>query len=123
MTRRLPPYGREMAERLAAGRPPKNGVWLYVGAGAWDRGRPSLQYSTRGVLILPPGEAPSAFRWPVASCDVLVLHGGGLTGSELRDLAVLLVRAGASLVTIVGAEQELGEPIWTARPEVRSDAA
>jgi len=124
--RRNPPYGRVQAKRIAAGDLPRNGVWVYCGADAWARAEASLRYPSRGTLVWPGAEPPDAFRWPVTGLDCLILHEsgeGGLTADELRELAIELVRSGAALVVAVGAEAQLGSPIWTARPEVHRDVA
>jgi hypothetical protein len=97
--KKLPPFGALLSERQKFKNPP----WLVVvcvGAGAWA---PAKARKVRGDsvgLVLPPGENPSAFTWPVNGCRVVVEWNTGPGVELVVELARELLRAGAKTVTI-----------------------
>lgn len=96
--RRLPPYGAALARDLMAGRVPWNDARIYVGADAWDRAKRHTASAPR--LLLPPGDSPDHYRWPVEGCQVWVIAAGTVADSTLLRLAELLLDAGAEVVRI-----------------------
>ncbi len=116
--RRLPPYGARLRSGLSELR-------VYVGAGAWDRARAAedsivtgecahcghqrlAKPSSRGsFVVLPPGEDPAAYAWPVATLAVLVLVAGAWSVDECRRLGALLLDARARRVVVVWPNAEI----------------
>lgn len=83
--RRRPPYARGWPARWPAGAE----VIVYVGAGAWRRARSATHCPRHPRTLLPPGDDPAAYRWPVAGGVVIVM------GDADRD--ALLALSGALL--------------------------
>lgn len=95
---KLPPFARPLA-----GIAPKPGrsIWVYVGADAWAAGR---AMSSKGyeAVTLPPGDDPAGYDWRFAAgWSIVVFDTGGADLDALRKLGVLLIKAGATLVTVV----------------------
>lgn len=102
---RLPPFAREIQAAVAAGKNPN--VYVYSTPNAWDLARRRREYhGTDSALILPPGEAPESFRWPVVPGGLLVVATG-----QPRTLAFELARAiatrGTPLVSALYGDNEL----------------
>jgi len=93
--RRLPPYGIALAQKLRQDKP-ANVVWVACGERAWKRSKHDLRRPDSWATLLPPGEDPASYRWPVVGCDCLVIHTGGLSPQELKNLCRCLIRAGAN---------------------------
>jgi hypothetical protein len=69
---KLPPYGREVADAVHTGKNPN--VYVFAGADAWKRA--SNRRDARGpgeTMLLPPGEDPTAYRWPAVPGGVLIV--------------------------------------------------
>jgi hypothetical protein len=58
--RRLPPFGKSLAPSLS------KTFWCCIGSEAWGRGK-SQTWFPNSKVVLPLGEAPSAFDWHVAN--------------------------------------------------------
>lgn len=98
---RYPPYSRNLRDQIAQGVLPRLGVWLFLGPEAFDQAKIHL-CSTRSVLVLPDGEDPEAFVWPVKDLPVVIFDRLP-TGSDelfLKRLAYSLLAAGASVVLL-----------------------
>ncbi len=98
--RHLPPYAAQQRHKK-----PSNGIWVYAGRSAWDRARGDLDKTSRLVTILPMGDDPMVYRWPVAGDEAVVVHTGGETAERLRALGVTLVKQGALRVAIIDTEE------------------
>ena len=98
---KLPPFGRELATRLKFGNPPFHTV-ITIGMDAWRRCR-EWQRSPNdvGVLVLPDGDNPTAYAWPVTDQLVVIEAACGPTDADLRDLAAVLLAYDADVITIV----------------------
>lgn len=94
--RRLPPFAAQRRERR-----PTNGCWIYAGASAWGRARGDLDKPSRLVTLLPLGDDPEGYRWPVAGDEVVVVHTGGESPEVLRALAAVLIQQGALHVVVL----------------------
>jgi hypothetical protein len=61
--RKAPPFGREVAAELAAGRPVN--CTVFAGPKAWERAkRRRASLGPGSAMVLPAGEDPAMFRWP-----------------------------------------------------------
>lgn len=104
--KRLPPFAAQQQGKI-----PRNGVWVLAGLNAmvlidtgrdtWDRARGDLDDPSRLVTLLPLGDDPAGYRWPVAGDEVVVVHSGGETAERLRSLAVELIRQGSTHVVVL----------------------
>ena len=53
-------------------------------------------------MVLPPGNAPESYRWPVSGDDVIVKQHGDATAAEVERVSLELLRSGARLVVAIG---------------------
>lgn len=114
---RLPPFGHDVLSSIAAGGTPN--VYLFATLDAWNRARRRREHHGKGsALILPPGEAPDSFRWPVVPGGLLVVAIG-----QPRLLAFELGRCvttyGTPLANVIYGDNE---SLIVRRPEWRSAA-
>lgn len=108
-SRRLPPFGRELATRLAD-RPTWSRwkgtsadgnhltIWVYCGADAWVLAR--ARNADRLMLIVPPGEDPANYDWRLLrGHDPIVLRSCGQTdGAVIKAVILALMRDGVKRV-------------------------
>jgi hypothetical protein len=89
--KRLPPYAKR-----ATSNPDKGliGFYIYTGRDAWNIARDAKC----PALVLPDGERPECFRWPVAGHAVTVVRTSPLDTAVQLSLARELLRAGAEPV-------------------------
>lgn len=95
MTKR-PPFAAQQRNKI-----PTNGIWIYAGRDAWNRARGDLDKPSRIATLLPLGDGPDGYRWPVAGDEVVVVHTAAETAERLRSLAVELIRQGSTHVVVL----------------------
>jgi hypothetical protein len=97
---KLPPYGRELVERLKFNRIPDH-VIVCVGLNSWPRANQWCN-SPNNVwpLVLPSGDDPRAYKWPVRELLVVVQTECGPTDDQCRELSRVLLAYGAEEVTV-----------------------
>lgn len=102
--RKLPPFGKDLARKRLSGAP----INLYVCTGrtAWDIARARTN-NRADILVLPPGDDPHAYRWPVRGLDVLLCWPDGDYAGICR-FAELLIQSGARKVVAPWAEDKDG---------------
>lgn len=101
---RLPPYGREVAAAVASGQ--RVNVYVISGIAAWDRARKRHADKQPGnVMLLPPGEDPTAYRWPAVPNGVF-LHSVGEPRQRVFDLARAIVSCGTPMVFAIFGDDE-----------------
>jgi len=99
---RLPPFGREVEAALSAGQHPN--VRLYACADGWELAKQHrATFGPGSTLLLPLGDDPEAYRWPLV-CE-LVANVTGLSGDNLQRLARALVRDGCRLAYLLDANR------------------
>jgi len=97
---RLPPYGKALANRLKFGNTPFH-VVITIGMDAWRRCREwQSAPNDVSVLVLPDGDNPAAYAWPVSGQLVVVDVACGPTDEQLRDLAAVLLAYEADVITV-----------------------
>lgn len=106
MTRRpVPPFGRAVVAKLNRGERPN--VWVYGGSRAWEEARWRTYHIGPGTaLLLPPGDDPNGYRWPVAGLGIMLVWLDGslseprqdVTPPEIIRFAEVLVQNRARLV-------------------------
>lgn len=98
---RRPPYGREFASALSAGR--NLNVRLFANRpDPWSLARQHrLACGPASTLVLPVDADPEGFRWPEVRS--LVANVTGLPGETLHALARALIRDGCRLAYLLDA--------------------
>jgi hypothetical protein len=117
MTHRLPPFGRELAAGRTLGKPgrPPLLVVVFAGADAWTRAKAAHRRLVDvAPLVLPDGEPPGRFAWPVHE-QVVVIEAEGLGDLRILELVRALLLAGAAVVAVVTPDP-LG-PVWLYEPD------
>jgi hypothetical protein len=94
---KYPPYAKQA-------RPNGGEIRVYVGSLAWKHAKIRNSYCG-DALVMPGGDAPESFNWPVHGADVLVLQAGNLDLSVIPRLANVLAHAGATIVRVCHADQ------------------
>lgn len=98
-TKKLAPFAKALLERQRF----KNLPFLVVvclGAGAWDTAKARNTRGDSVSLVLPPGESPGAYIWPVAHCLTVIEWNQGPGEKLIIELARVLLIAGAESVTV-----------------------
>lgn len=96
----LPPYGQKLKRFLNTGAIPKNNVWVFFGAGAWQKAEVFNKH--KFALCLPYEAQPESYFWPVTGCHPLVIDTGGAFEADIvRRLAYLLLASGAVKVNVI----------------------
>lgn len=110
MKKKLPPYGKQLKERMRSGYQPKNGVNIYT---SWDMGR----VIPHGVTF-PPDATPNDFDWSfLAGQDISLINTESYADYEtLKTLAVLLVKSGVKRVGLI----DVDHPLQWFVPKVKS---
>lgn len=98
----LPPYGKELQEKLNANQIPANGVWLFLGPNAWRYAK-NHYFNGKSVLVLPEDKSPNDYVWPVQKTSVLILdlHANDINVMLIKRLAWQLLAAGAQMVFLL----------------------
>ncbi len=101
--KKLPPFGKLLADRQRFKNPP----WLVVvcvGADAWQSAKVRNARGDSVGLVLPPGDSPTSYTWPVNGCKCVIEWSTGPSVDDVVELAKTLLRSGAELVAV--------NPIW-----------
>jgi hypothetical protein len=93
--RKFPPYGKRLAEKLH----PDVNLIIYAGCNGWTLARARAAVGL-DVLLLPPGEDPNAYIWPVRRLHLALIWPDGVF-EEVRAFGELLIRQGAARVTAI----------------------
>jgi hypothetical protein len=98
---KYPPFGKELASRLKFNNPPFH-VVVTVGADCWNRAK-TWQKCPNDVhaLVLPDGDNPNAYTWPVNGLVVVIDVDIGPSDGQLRQLSACLLYGGAEAITVV----------------------
>lgn len=90
-SRRLAPYARHLDQS-------RRSIAILTGSNAWERAE-SRTWFDGCKLVLPLGDDPASYRWPVAGRDCILFGFGTPEPRErLIALSVALVQAGAAFV-------------------------
>ena len=109
-SKHLPPFGKQLQEKMRKGWQPTNGVNVYT---SWDMGR----VIPHG-LTFPPEANPSDFEWTfLAGHEISLINTESYADYEiLKELAVLLVKSGVKRVGII----DVDYPLQWFVPKVKS---
>ncbi|WAR44714.1 hypothetical protein [Methylomonas rapida] len=97
--KKLPPFGKLLADRQRFKNPP----WLVVvcvGGDAWNSAKARNQRGDSVALVLPPDADLVALSWPVKDCMVVIEWTQPAPEQMVVELAKALLKAGAESVTI-----------------------
>lgn len=113
MKKKLPPFGKQLKERMLKGYRPRNGINIYP---SWNMG-----HNYHHGITFPPEALPNDFDWSfLAGYEVSLINTEGYAYYEiLKQLAVLLVQSGAKRVGLI----DLVHPLQWFVPEVKGIAA
>lgn len=112
--KKAPPFGREVAAELAAGRPVN--CIVFAGPKAWERAkRRRASLGPGSAMVLPAGEDPAAFRWP--KLPGVLADARDLDYAGAYALARSLASGGSAPVYVVTS----GDSIIVRRPSRRAE--
>lgn len=97
--KKLAPFAKELLERQRFKNLPLL-VAVCVGTGAWESAKARNKRADSAGLVLPSGETPDAYIWPVAHCLVVIEWNTGPGVALVVELARELLSAGAESVTV-----------------------
>jgi len=98
---KVPPYGKPLKALLEQGQLPNNSVYLYIGQKAWDKGQLSAISRPTRTLILPYGQSPLLYEWPVNGCDILMIETSPIDTEYIENFANLLFSYGAIKIVLI----------------------
>ena len=113
MKKKLPPYGKQLKERMRSGYQPRNGINIYT---SWNMG-----HNYHHGVTFPPEALPNDSDWSfLAGQDISLVNTESYADYEtLKTLAVLLVRSGVMRVGLI----DVDHPLQWFVPEVKGVAA
>jgi hypothetical protein len=94
----LPPFARDLLRRRQAGG--AINLFIYAGPRAWKMARLRIRYNSP-TLVLPVGDDPSSYRWPVQGLEIALIWPEPGNRHEVISFGRLLVVEGAALVSAV----------------------
>lgn len=95
----LPPYGLKILKILRAKQLPTNDIFLFVGDGAWESAK--IHSQSQAVLLLPQGESPYNYLWPVEGCSVLTIIKSEVDSHIIKQLAHVVLSSGATVMRAI----------------------
>jgi len=102
--RKLPPYGKDLAKKRLSGA--CINLFVCCGKQGWDYARRRVRNNT-DALVLPHGEDPKKYKWPVRGLDVLLCWPDGDYAS-IYGFAEFLIQQGAKKVVAPWLEDKDG---------------
>jgi len=111
--KKLPPFGKQLKERMRKGYTPTNGVNIYT---SWNMG-----HNYHHGVTFPPEADPNEYDWSfLTGQEISLINTESYADYEtLKELAVLLVKSGAKSVGLIDIEH----PLQWFVPEVEGVAA
>lgn len=105
--KKLPPFGKPLAELQRQGLRPSNSINLFIGNRAWKKGADfSYSYPTR-TLILPPWLAADKYHWPVNQCEILIFDTGYAEKQYVEELVFYLFKDNAEKIYLSSCDHKL----------------
>lgn len=95
----FPPFGDALYQRLKTGHLPKNDVFVFFGFNAVQAANELS--NNQCVLALPLGHTPYRYSWPVRHCSILGIDKGGLSVSQIEEIAYVLLLSSATAVRVI----------------------
>ncbi|MFZ2403885.1 MAG: hypothetical protein WAW41_02035 [Methylobacter sp.] len=97
--KKLPPFGKELNARLRFGNHPFL-VYVCIGVDAWTTAKKCQQIQDNAALVLPAGEAPEKFTWPVRNCRCVIEWSTGPKADLIVRLIQCLIFESANTVIV-----------------------
>jgi len=106
MKKKLPPYGKQLQNKLQSEWQPSNGINIYT---SWGFGKTLRDRGLDHILVFPPDALPHDFDWSfLAGQEISLINTEGYADYEkLKKLAELLVKSGAKSVGLIDPEHPL----------------
>lgn len=102
--KKLPPYGRAVEAKQRT-RSYLN-IFVFAGDECWQRAQ-TRNNEGGDVLLLPAGDNPKNYRWPVCGQKLMLVWLDGMR-DEIISFGSLLIESGASLVVAPTKEDKEG---------------
>lgn len=83
---RLAPYGKTVTA--------SSNLFIFAGPGAWDRAQ---QRKKGNAMVLPEGDEPTAYKWPVHGLEVMLIWPDA-SRESIFGFGEHLIKSGADLV-------------------------
>ena len=118
MKKKLPPYGKQLKNKLQSGYYPTNGINIYT---SWALCKSYRDGGRDHILVFPPDAFPDDFDWSfLIGQQISLINTEGYADYEkLKALAVLLVKTGVKRVGLI----DVDHPLQWFVPEVKGIAA
>lgn len=84
-------------------------IFIFMGVHAWTRANTFRHPYFPSTLVLPPGESPFDFIWPVRDQDVYLLNTSPTNDAYVREVVGCLFNAGAKSIQYVGVDTPVTE--------------
>ncbi len=111
MNLKMIPFGKYLAVRQRFNNPPEY-VVIYVGDGSWQKAKQWPQNSDICPLVLPDGEQPGNYQWPVAGCRCVIEWSPGPSESQVSELIRCLLLSGSMVVVVRPMFVDRDSPAW-----------
>ena len=83
---RLAPYGKAVTKA--------SNLFIFAGPDAWDRAK---QRKKGNAMVLPEGDEPKAYKWPVHGLEIMLIWMDA-TRESVLEFGEHLIRSGAELI-------------------------
>jgi len=83
---KMAPYGNSVSAA--------SNLFIFAGPDAWDRAK---QRKNGNAMVLPEGDDPSSYRWPVKGLEIMLIWKDA-TRESVLGFGEHLIRSGADLV-------------------------
>ena len=101
MYKKVPPYGKPLAELQQKNLKPTDSVYVWIGKKAWQKGESFSRSMPTRTLVVPAWHPPSNYIYPVKDCDMLIYDTGFAELDYVNELAHCLYDDGAKIVRYV----------------------
>ena len=107
-TKKLPPFGKKLKNRLTGGEPISSGITVFVGEPSrLDERIKRCWFFGKPVLLFPVYEDVEAYRWDlVAGYEVDVFDYCATPKALVKRLALALLKAGSPCVRYIGLKSD-----------------
>ncbi len=101
---RMAPYGKAVTKG--------SNLFIFAGPDAWERAK---QRKNGNAMVLPEGDDPSSYRWPVKGLEVMLIWKDA-TRESIFGFGEHLIQSGANLVVAPFEEEPSGGFFFRSTP-------